>query len=247
MRLPRTIGFLAALAAAAASLAAGTGGKSGEAAALGAELAVERRLLASDLDSLGRVSSQLARLADRVDRLSGEMRDALRSDDSDGSSLDARESALRDAEHERDAQQEAFRRLRTRIIERRARLAALGEEIRTRRDSDRKSGDLLSGTWDVVSYPGPQKGTFELSLEGAFLAGQYQFEGNWRGSLRGNVAGDRVRLERWDSEQGFSAIFYGRLSVAEKTIKGTWESTDLSGGKPSAGTWVARRRDEPGE
>ena len=182
--------------------------------------------------------------ADKNAQSIAKVKELLRDDQSDPFSLDEKESSLGEAEVNLQGHQEAFRKLRLRLVERRQRIALLQEEIQKRREQARSGGDIITGLWDVVSYPGPTKGTFDLALEGTFISGEYAFEGNWHGSLRGNLAGDRVRLERWDAETGFTAVYYGRLSVAEKALKGTWEATDLAGGKPASGTWVAHRRDE---
>jgi hypothetical protein len=216
-----------------------------EVSILTSELALEKRLLARDLDGLARTSSLLARAADRVQRLSTDLRDSLRDDQNDPFSLDEKDANLREAESARSTIEEQFRSYRGRIIERRQRIALLQEELQKKKEESQKNGDILSGNWEVVSYPGPVKGVFNLDLDGTLVSGDYAFDGDWKGSLRGNLAGDRLRLERWDAEAGFSAVYYGRLSVGDKSIKGTWEATDLAGGKPTSGTWVARRRDEP--
>ncbi len=218
--------------------------KGGESAALWSQVTIEKKLLGRDLDDLTRIANQVSRNSERVLRLAGDQRDLLKDDSRDPFTLDERESSLREAEAILRAWQDQFREIRIRIVNRRQQISLLQDEIQKRRDEAQKSGDIVTGSWDLVSYPGPVKGTFELSLEGTLISGEYNFDGNWRGSLRGNLAGDRVRLERWDAELGFSAIYYGRLFVAEKTIKGTWEATDLSGGKPTSGTWVARRKEE---
>lgn len=217
----------------------------GELPALSSQLAVEKRMLTRDLEELNRAMVEAARATERVTRLSTDLKEALRSEDVDPFSLSEREDTLTEAEATQNVLEEKFRAVRQRIVERRQRVALLQEEIARRRDESRASGDVLSGTWEVVSYPGPVKGTLELELDGTLVSGSYVFDGGWSGSLRGNLAGDRLRLERWDAELGFSTVYYGRLSVAEKSIKGTWEATDLAAGRPASGTWVARRRDEP--
>lgn len=217
----------------------------GELPALSSQLAVEKRMLARDLEELNRALVEAGRATDRVTRLSSDLKDALRAEDADPFSLSEREDTLTEAEATQKVLEEKFRVVRQRVIERRQRVALLIEEIQKRREESRASGDVLSGTWEFVSYPGPVKGTLELELDGTLVSGSYAFDGGWSGSLRGNLAGDRLRLERWDAELGFSAVYYGRLSVADKSIKGTWEATDLAAGRPASGTWVARRRDEP--
>jgi len=95
--------------------------------------------------------------------------------------------------------------------------------------------------------PGAMKGTFDLRLDGSLATGVYQLSGGWRGSLRGTLIDGSVRLERIDSQQGFCAVYTGRLVARgnEKRLEGTWEATNLAAGMPAAGTWMGRREPRP--
>jgi len=75
----------------------------------------------------------------------------------------------------------------------------------------------------------------------------YQLSGGWKGSLRGTFIDGDVRLERIDSQQGFVAVYTGRLVTrdTEKRLEGTWDATNLAAGLPTSGTWVARREVRP--
>jgi hypothetical protein len=79
------------------------------------------------------------------------------------------------------------------------------------------------------------------------VTGLYQLSGGWKGSMRGTLIGDRVHLERIDAQQGFVAVYNGRLVTrgGEKRIEGVWEATGLATGQPAAGSWVARREPHP--
>jgi hypothetical protein len=105
----------------------------------------------------------------------------------------------------------------------------------------------LSGRWSVVMEPGSLKGTFDLRLDGSVVTGVYQLSGGWRGSLRGTLIDGNVRLERIDSQQGFNAVYSGRLITRgnEKRLEGTWDATNLAVGMPVSGTWVGRREPRP--
>jgi len=211
---------------------------------LGSQIAIERRLLSNDLDAMTRIANSVGRASDRVSRLAGDLRDSLRDEHADPFALGEKEGNLREAEATLRAYQDEFRDVRLRIVERRQRIALIQEELQKRREQAQKGGDAVTGLWEVVTYPGPSKGTFDLALDGTLISGEYSFDGNWRGSLKGNMAGDRIRLERWDAELGFTSVFYGRLSISDKSMKGTWEATDLAAGKPTSGTWVAHRKEK---
>jgi len=99
----------------------------------------------------------------------------------------------------------------------------------------------------VAVEPGALRGTFDLRLDGSVVTGVYQLSGGWRGSLRGTLIDGTVRLERIDSQQGFNAVYSGRLVTRgnEKRLEGTWDATNLAAGMPASGTWVGRRETRP--
>jgi hypothetical protein len=67
--------------------------------------------------------------------------------------------------------------------------------------------------------------------------------------LRGTLVSGKVRLERIDSQVGYAATLYAKLTVraAESRLEGTWEATQLSAGLPSGGSWYAERLEEVAE
>jgi hypothetical protein len=87
--------------------------------------------------------------------------------------------------------------------------------------------------------PGEQRGVFRMALDGTIVSGDYTLEGGFTGSLRGTLVGDRLRLERVDSQLGFVGIFYGRLARDGSSLAGTWESTTFGVGAAGAGRWRA--------
>jgi hypothetical protein len=103
---------------------------------------------------------------------------------------------------------------------------------------------VLTGRWDLVVQPG-LKGTMYLVQQGTLVSGTYELSGGWNGSFRGTLVGDKIRLERIDSQLGFAAIFYGEVNliVDPDAIQGRWEATLLATGLPSAGGWSAIRQD----
>jgi hypothetical protein len=155
--------------------------------------------------------------------------------------LARREEAVSLAEQEVHSALDRRRLLTDRVIERRRTIAALET------DSSKKSADALTGRWNVILNPGEQKGSFRLNLDGTIVSGDYTLEGGYSGSLRGTLVSDRLRLERVDSELGFSAVYYGRLDRDWTSIAGTWESTQLAGGAPGSGSWKAIRVEEKDE
>jgi hypothetical protein len=108
----------------------------------------------------------------------------------------------------------------------------------------------VTGRWDVTINPGSLHGTLRLALDGTIVSGDYVLDGGFRGSVRGTFVGDRLSIDRIDSERGFDAKFYGRVtSGAARRIGGTWEATLIAPATgPSAGSWSAQpAREDEGE
>ena len=211
-----------------------------------AQAEVEKRLLAADLTTLERVQEQLRAASDRLLRLGDDLLRAQREGEDLGS-FTARSTDLRHAESEVESLVGSAQQLRSTIGARRAYLEQVQAEIRRMEEASQASLDELSGRWSVAVEPGALRGTFDLRLDGSVVTGVYQLSGGWRGSLRGTLIDGTVRLERIDSQQGFNAVYSGRLVTRgnEKRLEGTWDATNLAAGMPASGTWVGRRETRP--
>jgi hypothetical protein len=129
------------------------------------------------------------------------------------------------------------------LIAGRLRIAELEAEVERLESAVGTSDDPVSGPWRLVVEPGGQEGYMSLVLDGTLVQGTYQLAGGWTGSLRGTLVAGKLRLERIDSQIGFSSVFYARLigSGEEARLEGTWDATQLATGMPSSGSWVAER------
>jgi hypothetical protein len=210
------------------------------------QVEIEKRLLLADVASLGTVQEQLRAACDRLLRLGDDLLRAQK-DGEDFGSFVARSADLRRAESEVADLTTAAAQLRATIGARRAYLQQVQAEVRRMEEATLATGDDLSGRWQVAIEPGALKGTFDLRLDGTLVTGVYQLSGGWKGSLRGTLVSGDVRLERIDTQQGFIAVYTGRLvtRAGEKRLEGTWEATNLAAGMPGSGTWVARRETRP--
>jgi len=211
-----------------------------------AQAEVEKRLLAADLSSLATVQEQLRAASDRLLRLGDDLLRAQK-DGEDLGSFTARSTDLRHAESEVASLVGSAQQLRSTIGARRAYLEQVQSEIRRMEEATQASQDELSGRWMVTIEPGAMRGTFDLRLDGTLVTGVYQLSGGWRGSLRGTLISGDIHLERIDAQQGFVAVYSGRLVQRgnEKRLEGTWEATNLAAGMPGSGTWVGRREPKP--
>jgi prophage DNA circulation protein len=205
--------------------------------AVRSELTRERKRLLTDARTLSDVSRKLETSLNQLASASRAVAEAAaRGDGPD--EIARREDAVSDAEQEVRALLEKRRLLADRVVERRRSIIALEGELTT------KKAESLTGRWAVTLDPGSRRGVFRMNLDGTIVSGDYALDGGYTGSLRGTLVNDRLRLERVDSQQGFSAIFYGRVARDLSSIAGTWESTNYGAGEPGAGVWRAVREEE---
>ena len=210
---------------------------------------LEKRGAIEDLEELDRASGRLTRaeadLATATERLGRQIREGA-----DRASVQSAEDAMLDAEARVRFELERRRLLASRLADRARRAAALREEIARRREAGKSPDDPLTGRWLVNINPGDRRGVYRLILDGALVWGDYTLDGGFRGSLRGQLVGDKLSFDRIDSERGFDARFYGKLTVAPRRILGSWEATAIAPTVgPTAGTWSAipSRDPEDGE
>lgn len=205
-----------------------------------AALDLERKARFEDLAEIERLTSA-ASLADGAAATARQrLAESLRGGELEPSALRDDEERIVEAEARARAVQESRRAAVSRLLERVRRIALLQEEISKRRLSARRPGDPVTGRWQTVIDPGGRKGVYRLVLDGTLLSGDYVLDGGFRGSLRGTYVGDRVSLQRIDSERGFDATFYGRVQPQARRITGTWEATAIAPAVgPVAGTWSA--------
>ena len=211
-------------------------------------LDMERRGTLDDLEDFERITARVSRAegdlsaaVQRLGRLAREMT-------ADRQAVRNAEDAVAEATARVRAEEERRRTISARVAERVRKIAALRSELLRRREISREPDDPISGRWEVQINPGAVRGIFQLVLDGTLVWGEYSLDGGFRGSFRGTLVGDRLSLERIDSERGFDARFWGRLNVPLKRITGTWEATALAPAVgPVAGSWAATPAKEPEE
>lgn len=210
-----------------------------------AQAEVEKKLVAANLAEMERVQDQLRAAGDRLMRLGDDLLRAER-DGEDAASFASRVADLRRAEAEMTQAIATAQQLRSTLAARRGTLEQLQTEI-ARLEAGGKSSDEVSGRWQVAIEPGGLKGTFDLELSGTIVTGVYSLAGGWKGSLRGTLIGQNLRLERIDAQLGFVAVYTGRVVTRgdEKRLEGRWDATNLVAGGAVSGTWLARRDAAP--
>jgi hypothetical protein len=213
---------------------------------LRSDLARERRRLAADVTSLADVTRRLEAAVNDLAAAARSVADNVGKSDASPEDIQRREDAVSAAEGDVRTLLDRRRLVAERIVERRRNVVLLAEELRSK-VRPAATADVLSGKWNVTMDPGEQRGVFHLSLDNTIVSGDYTLEGGFSGSLRGTLVGDRLRMERVDSQLGFIGIFYGRLARDGSSVAGTWESTTFGVGAAGQGKWRAVPIREEGE
>jgi hypothetical protein len=240
----RILVLLAALACAAVALwpaapvrAAATSAEAR--AAIEAQLALERRLLARDVAAHAGARSQQQAARGRLEAAAAQLDDLLRG--AEGSltlaNFERLEAGVAAAQAGLRVADEQVEEVRRRLGERLRRIAGLQEEL----GGGPRVPDPLSGRWRVRVLPQNVGGVFELRLDGTLVSGKYQLESGPAGSLRGTFVDNAVRLERIDAQTGFDTTFLGAVDGAAGRISGTWHANELAAGAPASGQWTAVR------
>ncbi len=159
----------------------------------------------------------------------------------------AREQDIQKTEQEVEALTGETRRIRESIRDAHARIELLGDRIGRLRKTLPSDTESLTGAWEVTYLPSGDKGVFMLRQSGTLLVGEYTLEGGWKGSLQGTFVDGKVLLHRIDSKLGRSSDLEGTLAPDGRTLRGNWQSFILSGGQPTNGSWIARKRQERAE
>jgi hypothetical protein len=167
--------------------------------------------------------------------------------DADAALMQDREEEIQKVEQQVEVLTQETRRIRADIKDAHERINLLGDRIGRLRKTLPSDNESLTGSWDVSYLPSGDKGLFSLRQSGTLLVGEYTLEGGWKGSLQGTFVDGKVLLHRIDSKLGRSSDLEGSLAPDGKTIRGTWQSFILSGGQPTAGQWVARKRQDKSE
>ena len=184
---------------------------------------------------------RLARLYDDLDAMVQGRSDA------DAALMRDREEEIQKVEQQVEVLTQETRRIRADIKDAHERIDLLGERIGKLRKTLPSDNEALTGAWDVSYLPSGDKGVFSLRQSGTLLVGEYTLEGGWKGSLQGTFVDGKVLLHRIDSKLGRSSDLEGSIAPDGRTIRGTWQSFILSGGQPTSGQWVARKRQEKAE
>lgn len=231
-----------------AFLSAAAGAAQEEGAALRSQLEIEEKLLAQEVQAYQQAREQQEEAQEAVREASRLLDEAVSRSPLDLDELDrlAIERVVAEAAARIFAQR--VDEIQARILERARRAQVLRQELNRYAQGPAAPADPVSGRWRVQMTSPSQEGIFDLRLAGTVVEGSFRFEDGRNGSLRGSYVGDRLHLERIDSERGLDGVFEGTVDPALGVARGFWSPSLLSGGGPGGAGWSAvRTSSTPGE
>lgn len=203
------------------------------------ELQLERKLLSLDLVSYreSRTKEQTAR--DRVATAMQRLDQALAGDSLALGTLEGLFDELSNARAMAASAAEQVDWQVRHLQERMRRISFLEGEIGGRGFRE----TTIAGRWTLQITPGNQTGSFALQLNGTAITGTYviQGEGGSSGSVRGNLVGNRVQIELLNAAGNLASTYTGTIDPTAQRMIGTWLATELAGGQPAQGAWLASR------
>ena len=226
---------LAAGAQASAAPPANAGGTAAAPSAGSAELRLEQRLLSLDLVAYKETRQREGLARQRVTDVLGRLDQALAADAVSLGTLEALQAELEIARGAAHAAEDKLNSQLERMGERLRRIALMTENG----TAATRAADILSGHWRVSIPSQNLSAAFDLRLDGTLVTGVYQVNGSTAGSFRGNLAGNFLRMQRFDARGGFDSTWEG--TVANGRITGIWTANELVTGQPSRGQWTAVR------
>lgn len=203
---------------------------------------VEARLLDREIDEYATARGRQREAVDRLRTITDQLDQALSDPNASLASLKALESDFGEALDAAYARARETGEVRKRLYQRMSRLAELAQEI------ERQAGESLididtplNGTWKIEAQPIDVHGLMKLRQEGTLVTGTYRMSNGNQGSLKGTFAGGNLRLDMIEARAGHIATIEGELEGASDRVSGRWQAMDLTGGKPAAGSWSARK------
>jgi hypothetical protein len=118
------------------------------------------------------------------------------------------------------------------------RLQQIAEEFRRGGVQHIEPNGQVGGTWLVESNDG--LGLLSLDQRATRVTGLFRLSNGRHGSARGSFTGDRLKVELEESDFGPIGSLDGLLDASGE-LEGQWSARELAVGRPTGGTWSARR------
>jgi hypothetical protein len=203
---------------------------------------VEARLLDREIDEYARARGRQREAVNRLRSITDQLDAALSDPNASVSSLRSLESEFGVALDSAYARARETGEVRKRLYQRMSRLAELALEIERQADNQLLDIDTpLNGMWKIEAQPIDVHGLMSLRQEGTIVTGTYRLSNGNQGSVKGTFAGADLRLDLVEAEAGHVGTILGELDTDSGEVSGRWQAMELTGGRPSAGTWSAHK------
>lgn len=200
----------------------------------------ESRLLDQAIDEYGQARAAERSAISELRRLHSLLDEGLEDPNVSLDYLNTLEAQLADARDAACASLEKTARTRQTMYARMERLAVVARDFEQRTELFGAAREGITGMWHLEVQPLDLYGLINLRLDGSQVSGPYRLSNGNQGSVRGTLAGNVLRLEAVDSEQGVIADIEAEADTAAGEIRGRWRARVLGGtGLPSVGDWIA--------
>ncbi len=207
---------------------------------LKADFMAEARILEAEIDDYFDTREAEQEAIAELSRRSRQLDDTLGDAHGSVSDLVRLEGQVATAREQAFGRSEESAEMRRQLYESMKRLSAMARQLEQLGIGPVEAGGV-GGSWHVEASPHGVYGVMDLEQKGNLISGAYRLSNGAHGSVVGTVAGQRLELQLIDSERGVVGSIRGDLDPESGEVYGTWQARELSGGRPTAGHWTARR------
>lgn len=232
------------LAALLACLVAAAATAQEAAIALRAQLEVEERILAQEVDAYHQARRQQDDAVAAVQEASKALDAGIGEHLLDVDELERLATQRAVAAAAEQILSQRVEELERRVFDHARRAVTLRQEL-SRQARAVQPTDPLSGQWRVEIASPPHAGTFDLHLEGTAVTGTYTFDDGRSGTLKGTFVANRLHLKRSDSERGPDGVFEGTVDPEAGVARGLWNPSLLGPEATVGSSWSGVRIPPP--
>jgi hypothetical protein len=236
--------FALGLAALLACLLAAAAAGQEAAVALRAQLAVEERMLAQEVDAYRQARRQQDDAVAAVQEASKALDAGIGKHLLEVDELERLATQRAVAAAAEEILSQRVEELERRVFDHARRAVMLRQEL-SRQARGVEAADPLSGQWRVEIASPLHAGTFELHLEGNAVTGTYSLDDGRSGTLKGTFVANRLHLERSDSERGPDGVFEGTVDPEAGLARGLWNPSLLGTDTAVGSSWSGVRIPPP--
>ena len=216
-----------------------TGARAQSAEELKGTFAQESRVLDQAIDEYGKARATERSAIEELRRLHDQLDAGLEDPNVSLGYLTDLETQLADARDRACTSLEQTAKARRAMYSRMERLAVVARDFEKQTELFGSAQQGLTGMWHLEVQPLDLYGLINLRLDGSQVSGPYRLSNGNQGSVKGTLAGNVLRLEAIDSEEGVIADITADVDTAAGEIRGQWRARQLGSGLPSMGDWIA--------